>query len=241
MSLTATTTTASGPLGRRTDLDPPTLPATRSRRRLGGLACLAAAVLTVAGIALTPFEGDDGTTAGYLTSLVEHPLQAQWAAVVLHFGYVLFVPAFFVCAHLARRRAVRTANTGLVLGVLGATLSGLVASDFYDLNAAQTLGVERAAALSDALGGYGLAALMYVPAIAGMVLGTVLLLVAVCRAGWVSWRVPVLAAVGWFLAYGAHDLVRTLSGFVMVAAALAVVGVRVLRMSDTTWENGIAR
>ena len=50
------------------------------------------------------------------------------AAVVLHFGYLLLIPAAFALVHLARCGARRLTYTGLVLSVLGAGLSGLLVS-----------------------------------------------------------------------------------------------------------------
>lgn len=216
----------------------PVLPATRSRRRLGGLACLGAAALTMAGIILTPFAGDDGTTQGYLRSLTLAPTRAGVAALVLHLGYLLFVPAFFVLAHLARRRAVKLANVGLGFGVLGSSLSGLVSSDYFDLNAAQFLGIDKAAEMSERLNSDPVAPFFLFPTILGMTLGLVLLLVAAWRAGWISWRPALLALVGWVVGYGPGSVVKTWSGFALIAVAITIVGVRVLRMSDQQWESG---
>ena len=215
------------------------LPATRSRRLLGGLACIGAGVVTMAGIILTPFAGEDGTTAGYLRSLTAAPTRASAAALVLHFGYVLFVPTFFVLAHLARRRAVKLANVGLAFGVVGSALSGMVASDYFDLNAAQHLGIEQAAAMSDRMTDNPLAIAFMVPTILGMTVGLVLLLVAAWRAGWFSWRPAVLAVAGWVIAWGPGSVPKTWTGFALLAASVIIVGIRVLRMSDRQWENCI--
>jgi hypothetical protein len=225
--------------GTAEDWTRPILPATRSRRRLGGLACIGAGLLTMAGIVLTPFAGEDGTTAGYLRSLTAAPTRASVAALVLHLGYLLFVPAFFVLAHLARRRAVRLANVGLCFGVLGSALSGLVASDYFDLNAAQYLGIDKAAAMSDRLGHNPMGILFQLPTIVGMTLGLVLLLMAAWRARWISWRPAVLATAGWVIGFGPGSVVKTWSGFALIAIAIVIVGVRVLRMSDRQWENAL--
>lgn len=215
------------------------LPATRSRRRLGGFACIGAGVVTMAGIILTPFAGEDGTTAGYLRSLTAAPTRASAAALVLHFGYVLFVPTFFVLAHLARRKAVKLANVGLAFGVVGSALSGMVASDYFDLNAAQYLGVEEAAIMSDRMMENPLAIAFMAPTLIGVTFGLVMLLVAAWRAGWVSWRPAVLATAGWAVSFGPGNTLKAWTGFALLAASVIIVGIRVLQMSDRQWESGI--
>ena len=68
---------------------------------------------------------------------------AMLSMVLLHYGYLLFVPTVFVLARLARRRSPKLAAAGLVLGVLGSGLSGLLVTDAYDLSIAQHLPLLR--------------------------------------------------------------------------------------------------
>ena len=52
---------------------------------------------------------------------------------MLHYGFLLLLPAAFTLVHLARRRARKTSLVAMVLAGLGAGLSGLVAVDAYDV------------------------------------------------------------------------------------------------------------
>ena len=50
----------------------------------------------------TPWE-DEATTASYHDALAAHAGQAELAATLLHFGYLLLLPAALGIMHLARR------------------------------------------------------------------------------------------------------------------------------------------
>ena len=164
--------------------------------------------------------------------------QAQLSAVILHFGYLLLIPAAFALVHLARRGARRLAYTGLVLSVLGAGLSGLLVSDFFELSLAQHLPLADAARVDDAGKQYALGALIAKPTALAAVLGLVLLAVAVWRAGWVSWWPAVVLLVGWVVAFSSDTLLRGGVGSGLVLVGLAALATRVLRASDGEWEDG---
>jgi hypothetical protein len=209
----------------------------RLPRIAAGLSLAGAGVLIFAGFLMTPPEASSATTAG-LRTLAAHPAQAQIAAVVLHFGYLLLIPAAFALVHLARRRARRLSYTGLVLSVLGAGLSGLVVSDFFELSLAQHLALTTAARVDDAGKQYALGALIAKPTALAAVLGLVLLAVAVWRAGWVSWWPAAVMLVGWVVAFSSNTLLRGGVGSGLVLVGLATLGARVLRASDGEWEDG---
>ena len=103
---------------------PPERRAESFYRRGAGLAALLSGVLAFAGVVLSPVDGVG--IEGYLRSSTGN---ADAWAVVLHYGFLLLVPAAFGLAHLARRRSRRLSNTGLALVVLSG-LSGLAAVDF---------------------------------------------------------------------------------------------------------------
>src|SRR5262245_59042019 len=96
-------------------------------------------LITLAGMAATPWE-DEATTTSYHDALAAHPGQAELAALLLHFGYLLLLPAALGIMHLARRASPKLAHIGGTLAVIGlATLPGLLVTDFYDLALAQAL------------------------------------------------------------------------------------------------------
>jgi hypothetical protein len=122
-------------------------------------------LLVFVSILMIPFDGVG--TEGYLRSNAEHPDAIRWAAVVLHYGFLLLVPASFGMAHIARRGSRRLSNLGLLLAVLGSGLSGLMAVDYYDLALATTLPMDQAVEVYEAAGAMAGAApiLIQVPSV----------------------------------------------------------------------------
>ena len=163
---------------------------------------------------------------------------AMLSMVLLHYGYLLFVPTVFVLARLARRRSPKLAAAAVVLGVLGSGLSGLLVTDAYDLSIAQHLPLAQAA------GGRGrdLAARDARDRPAERLRDDLRpgprARRHVARRGGPPALPMVLMLAGWVIGYGAHTLVRAGSGATLVAIALVTVGVRVLRMSDQEFASG---
>ena len=211
-------------------------PGTRLRRVATGAAVIAAGVVTLAGFLTCPWENLPGEDA-YLRSLLSNPPMAMLSMVLLHYGYLLFVPTVFVLARLARRRSPKLAATGLVLGVLGSGLSGLLVTDAYDLSLAQHVPFAQALAVEDGISVQGMLAIA-LPSAFGTIIGLVLVLAAMWRARWISWIPAVVLLAGWAIGFGAHTLVRAGSGATLVTIALVTVGIRVLRMSDQEFATG---
>jgi len=210
---------------------------TRVRRIAAGGSIVGAGVFTLAGFLTCPWE-DGPTEADYLHSLTGAPGQAMLSMVLLHVGYLLLVPFAFVVARLARRRAPWPAGIGLVLAVLGGGLSTLVITDAYDLAIAQNVPLADALRIEDGISVAGFLA-VGLTSVAGTVLGSVLLLVALWRARWTSWLPAAAVLAGWVVSYGAHDAIRACSGAALVAIGLVAVGVRVLRASDEQFDSGV--
>jgi hypothetical protein len=215
-------------------------PGTRLRRRAAGFSFIGAGALTLAGILATPWENGSGTPA-YLKSLVAHPKQAVIAAVILHFAYLLFVPASFAMARLARRGARRLTSVGITLAVLGSGLSGLLVTDFYDLSIGRHAGTVAGAPISDMkdvpLASVGFATTGMLTSL-GMILGLVLLGVAMRRARLAPLWPAVAILVGFVVGFGAHGMLRASLAFGVVAVGLSFLGIKVLRMSDERFAYG---
>jgi hypothetical protein len=220
---------------------PPEKRAESFYRRGAGLATLLSGLLVFASILMIPFDGVG--SEGYLRSNAEHPDAIRWAAVVLHYGFLLLVPSAFGVAQLARRGSRRLSNLGLLLAVLGSGLSGLMAVDYYDLALATELPMDQAVRVYEAAGATAGAAplLIQLPSVLGTLLGSVLLAVALSRAGFVRWPVPLALAAGWvvFLATAQH-VAGAVVGTALIALSTAVMGIRVLYASDAEWDSGIA-
>jgi hypothetical protein len=213
---------------------------TRLRRRVAAGTFFGAAVLSMAGILATPFEGKAGE-AVYLKSLMDHPKQAMIAATLLHFGYLLFVPAAFVMARLARRGARKLSYAGISLAVLGSGLSGLLFTDLYDLSIARHVGTTVGSPISEMQGvplaGLAIVSMALLSSV-GMTFGLTLLAGAMRRAR----LAPIWPAIGVFAgfatAFGAHGFVRSVIGFALMLSSVGYLGVKVLRMSDERFAYG---
>jgi len=213
-------------------------PGARLARIASGLSIFGAGALIFAGFVATPWEGSSATIAAMRTYLA-HPTQVQIAAVLLHFGYLLLIPAAFTLARLARRGARRLSNTGLVLSILGAGLSGLVVTDFFALAMAQHLPLQVAARVFHSTSHYGLGiGLIGMTSSFGAIVGLVLLAVAAWRAGWVSWVPAVLILAGFVVVFLKHTWLVGGVGSGLVFVGLALLGARVLQTTDAEWEDG---
>jgi hypothetical protein len=194
----------------------------------------------MAGILATPFENSSSETA-YLKSLAAHPKQAIVAAVLLHFGYLLFVPAAFAMARLARRGAGKLSAIGISLAVLGSGLSGLLVTDMYDLSIAQHAGVVGGVPISDMngvpLASFGFVTMAMLTAL-GMTAGLALLAGSMRRARLAPLWPAIAIFAGFAVSYGAHSLVRTAIGFGAMCVAIAFLGITVWRMSDERFSYG---
>ena len=215
-------------------------PGTRFRRRVAAATFFGAAGITMAGILATPFENGSGEST-YLKSLVNHPKQAIVAAVLLHFAYLLFVPASFTMARLARRGAAKLSAVGITLAVLGAGLSGLLVTDMYDLSIARHVGTVAGAPISN-MTGVPLASLGFVSigmlTSLGATLGLVLLAGAMRRARLAPMWPAIAILVGLVVSFGGHTLARTATGFGLMCVGIAFLGTKVLRMSDERFAYG---
>ena len=190
------------------------------------LAIIAGPVVTLAGMAATPWEPEK-TTASYLDALAENPTQAQIACLLLVFGYALLGLAnFTVLRHAdAAPRVLRSVTA--VLCFFGATiLPGMVLVDFYDLAIATELSRAQGVAVSDVAAGYGLAAIAIVPALLGFALGMVL----VCVTAWKAklapvWVAPVLL-IGIVVSFaGPPAMIAAASVLIVGAYALIARGI----------------
>jgi small basic protein len=219
-----------------------TVPAsTGFRRKALGISIVAGAALSSAGFATTVWESGSAKL-DYLNSLVVHPTQSQVAALLLHLGYMMFAPLLVVLA--AMTRAARSRLTSVAFGVaaLGAlSLPGLLVTDFYDLAIRQTLPDDLAVRVSDKAGSYPLAAVMMAPTLLALLLGLIVAMIAAVRAKFLHWALvpvfvvgflfpPFVSDKGWFL---------NVVPVSVELAAIAAVGIRVLRMSDAEYATGV--
>jgi hypothetical protein len=226
-----TTTTAPAPAPTAA-LDP--APGNRFRRVGGGLSLAAAGTLIFASLLMIPYTNE--TPAEYLQTGVDHRDSILWAAVVLHFGFLLLVPAAFTLVRLARRGASRTSLAAMLLAGLGSGLSGIVVVDFYDVALANALPPEQALEIFDLAASYGQGGIIAGTSVLGMALGINLAVFAAWKAGAIPVYPLVLSVAGWivFTAFSGDAWLPSI-GSGLVAVGLAWAGVTVLRMRDDVW------
>lgn len=198
----------------------------RFDRLATGLAALAAGPTILAGMFLGVWEADE-TVRAYLQTYLVDPDRSQLSAVLLHFGYLLLLPALLGLAAVTRA-APRLRATGLVFGMLGlSTLPGLLVVDFYDLALAQTLPLDQAVAVVDATEQYWGPLVLFIPTMLGILLAVVLLSVAACRVGFLPWWSAALLIAGIALL----TFVRG-GGLTTAVISTAVLG---LGLTDAGW------
>jgi hypothetical protein len=199
-------------------------------------ALIAGPLISLAGMIATPWE-DEATTASYHDALAAHPTQAEIAATLLHFGYLLLLPAALGLMHLSRRASPKLAHVGGILAVIGlTTLPGLLATDLYDLALAQHLPRAQSVEIADAAFSGWAGPLMAMTGMAGMLFGLVALTAAAWRAGVARGWTPFAVAIGWLAPFvSGTGLVPAVAGVALIALAFGSIAARVIRMSDQEW------
>ena len=209
-------------------------PQTRFRRIGGALSLLGAGTLTCISLLMIPYQNE--THAEYLQTGVDHRTNILWAAVVLHFGYLLLVPAAFTLVRLARRAAPRTSLVAMLLAGLGSGLSGIIVVDFYDLALANSLPADQALEIWNLAGSYGQGAIIAATSVFGIALGINLAVYAAWRARAIPVYPLVLNVVGWavFTVFSGDPWLPSI-GTGLVAIGLGWAGLVVLRTRDEVW------
>ena len=211
-------------------------PGARFRRIGGALSLLASGTLVFGSLLMIPYENQ--TDEAYLQTGVDHQSNILWAAVVLHYGYLLLLPAALTLVHVARRGARKLSTIAMVLAGLGAGLSGIVTLDFYDVALANGLPQDDALRIFDLAASYGQGGLIAAPAILGLAVGTNLAVFAAWRARAIPVYPVVLNVVGWVVfTFFSGDAWLPSVGSGLAAIGLAWAGVIVLKMRDEVWDR----
>jgi hypothetical protein len=209
-------------------------PQTRVRRTGGALSLMGAGTLICISLAMIPYQNE--TSAEYLQTGVDHRTNILWAAVVLHFGYLLLVPAAFTLVRLARRRTPRTSLVALLLAGLGSGLSGIIVVDFYDVALANALPADQALDIWNLASSYPQGGIIVATSVLPMALGINLAVYAAWRARAIPVYPFLLSILGWvvFTAFSGDAWLPTV-GTALVAVGMAWAGVTVWKMRDEVW------
>ena len=116
---------------------------------------------------------------------------------------------------------------------------GLLVSDFYDLSLAQWRYRQDAVAISERADSYVGSAILGIPVMLGL-LGLVLLLVALWRAGFAPAWVPTVFLLGSVASsFGPSSLLTFTLGIASCLATLGYVGLKILKISADEWKHGV--
>jgi hypothetical protein len=187
---------------------------------------LAGALFTCAGLIATPWESEQ-TTRAYLDAMAGNPTRGQVSAILLHLGYMLLAAgAFGILARLGRDGGWPM-RIGGVLTILGATtMPGLLIVDSYDMVIAQELPRDVGVRVSEAVGELTMTAVIHLPAMLGFLLGGILLVFALWRAGIVPVVAPILVLLGWVVPLVGFTPALFAVGGTLLVAGYLVVAVR---------------
>lgn len=207
------------------------MPASFPSPRLTAICLIVAACVLQIGYFVTPWE-DEATLASYHEALAANPTRAEISATLLHFGWLIFVPAIFGIIALLRPRGGRLLAIGGVLAVIGVPgMSGLIVVDFYDLAIAQELPGPAGVALGEKASESAWQALFVLPSVFGALVGMVLLVFALWRADLAPRWAPFAVLVGHVITFA---LPAGLLGFgiggSITAVGLIAVGLSLLRL-----------
>lgn len=188
--------------------------------RFTALSWLVAGVITLAGMLATPWESST-ETADYLTTIGSNATQGQIAALLLHFGYMALVPAFFGVYWLCREHGGKLRAVGGVLAVFGAIgLPGLLAVDFYAIALYENLSIQQAVKVEEAVGDLPGSAILAMSAVLPMMVGGVLLFVAAYRARVLPLWMPIVLGLTTFGPMAGDPVLAIFTG-----AGVLVIGV----------------
>ena len=219
-----TTTTTTQPVEERQS-------ASRVLRIAAGTALVAGPALWAAGMWTSPPAA--GTTdIDYITSLGRDGTITQVSALFLHYGNLFIGLGVLAAASLVRGpKGSRLTVIGSLLTALGFTnVSGMLLSDWWNLSAAQNLPIEQAAKV---FGGFKDSSLLFLWNGFEMasLLGTILLLVGLARAGVLAWWNLAIFVAGFAgLIFIPWDLPRLSAVAVLVGfSPFAMIGVRLFQ------------
>jgi hypothetical protein len=199
--------------------------------RAAGSLLVAGPVLTFAGMLTSPPQ-DGGATADYVASLARDSTLTQVSALFLHYSNLLTGVGLLVAPLLVRGVRGRVLT---LIGTLAAVLtmlniSGAVKDDWWRMVVGQTVPIDVAVRISDAVDASSLLWPWRDVSMLGF-LGLLLLYVGLARAGVLGWWAPAVYAVALVGMFTVPVSLTLVYGIVFTAlfAPLTVVGVRAFR------------
>jgi hypothetical protein len=201
---------------------------TMNRRTVAGVCLIASAVLHTVSYFLWP-AGSEGSAATQLASAAAHPGAMTAATLTETAGWLLLLPALVVLWSEVRGRGAALVTVGAWLAILG--VAGFVVSGVLNVVTVDLAALHDGTAAYDAIRSDGrVFGTVVVPILLGLV-GLVVLLCGLARAGLGGWWMPVAGAVAvvadQVLGDSANPLLLA-AAFAPMAAALIAVGLRMV-------------
>ena len=191
-------------------------------RRFTAIAWIASSLITTLGMAVTPWESSR-ETADYLTTLGTHSTQGQIAAVILHFGFMALVPAYFGLYWQMRDRAGKLGTIGGVLATFGAIgIAGTLVVDFYAIALQHNLPIDQAVKIEEASHASAGAAVIMLSSVFPMILGSLLLVIGAARKGLAPTWAAVALPLSTVIAMTGAPSMAIVSSAIGLAASLGV-------------------
>ncbi|AQZ67171.1 unnamed protein product [[Actinomadura] parvosata subsp. kistnae] len=204
------------------------------RRVTAGTLLVVAPLLQAVAVVVDPGTWGDDREA---VSFGDNPALAQTQSALYHWSWMLMAVAVIGLMHLTRRRATRLGHVSGVLAVIGyLQLSGLLLIDPVEWYLGQHNSPEEAQRILDEM--LNLPGVIFGFQMPWMFFGFVglpLLTVAVWRAGFTGWWVPLVVAAGYLGGFLVPYGPLTVPFWVAPVAALGWTGTRILRMGDAAW------
>ncbi|MEU0568621.1 hypothetical protein ABZ297_25030 [Nonomuraea sp. NPDC005983] len=206
------------------------------RRIAAGTLLIVAPSLQALAVVLDPGTwGDDRESV----SFGQNPALAQTQSALYHWSWLLMAVAVFGLVHLTRRRATGLGHVAGALTAVGyVSASGLLMTDPVEWWLGRHHPPEQAQRILDEM--LNLPGVIYgfqLPWMFFAVLGLPVLTVAVWRAGFVGWWVPLLVTIGYVASFPVPYGPLTAAFWTVPVAALGWTGLKILRMGDEAWAS----
>ena len=211
------------------------------RRTVAGLALIAAPLLLLISTLVTPGGENTEGSSEYMRNVAADPGGHELGTVFAVLAFAAFVPAFVGCIHLLRHRAVALGHIFGTFALIGAVMFvALASTTFYDVAIAENLPLDQAIKVNEGVEDVAAAGIVLIPALLGILIGSIGLGVAMWRGGWAPAWVPAAIVVGMLLviAGDGSKALEIVSSLVLLAG-WGFLGVKLLGMGNDAWERAI--
>lgn len=204
------------------------------RRSVTGLLLIVAPLLQLIAVIVDPGTwGDDRESV----SFGDNPALAQLQSALYHWSWILLPLAALGILHVIRGRGVVLGHIGGVLTALGfLNLSALLMVDPVEWWLGQHYTPEQSNKIFEEMFdlpgvvfGFQMPWLFFGP------IGLLIVTIALVRARFAGWWVPVVILVGWGASFAVAYGPATVPLWAAPVVALGYLGVKVLKMSDEKW------